>query len=165
MHFEMLRAFFAPYGDAPDRSIPRGQQDHARPACRQSCPASDSPALIRDARSSSHLQSSRACTGAMLAGPAEVLRLDTCRAWRNTCVRWWRPACVARRQLKHDGQCMLRPNLLRSRQLQWYLERKAAVLVAGGSMSNVLAAYCQDGTFSAALPCLLLWQHSGCAVT
>ena len=41
-----------------------------------------------------------------------------------------------------QSECMLRPKLLMSRQLRWYVERKAAVLEAGGSMDDVLAACC-----------------------
>ena len=57
-------------------------------------------------------------------------------------------------------ECMLRPQLLMSRQLRWYILRKAAVLEAGGSMGDVLAACCLTQSLEAALPCLLLWQLS-----
>ena len=41
--------------------------------------------------------------------------------------------------------------------LRWYVVRKAAVLEAGGSMDDVLAACCDTGSLQAAYPCLLLW--------
>ena len=60
-------------------------------------------------------------------------------------------------------ECMLRPKLLMSHKLRWYVERKAAVLEAGGSMDDVLAACCLTQSLEAALPCLLLWRLSECA--
>ena len=64
---------------------------------------------------------------------------------------------VARRQ------CMLQTALLKSKTLEWLLERKAAVQEVGGRLEDVQAACCQDGSLRQSLPCALLWQRSGCA--
>jgi hypothetical protein len=60
---------------------------------------------------------------------------------------------------------MARLQLLRVRNLRWFLERKAAVLEAGGTIEDVRTACCQTGSLRAALPCLLLYQRSGCAAS
>ena len=60
---------------------------------------------------------------------------------------------------------MQRPQLLTGHALRWYVERKAAVLEAGGSMDDVLAACCLTQSLEAALPCLLLWRLSECAAS
>ena len=59
--------------------------------------------------------------------------------------------------------CMRKPYFLKFRSLQWHLRRKAAVLEAGGSLADCRAAYYSDGSIEAALPCLLLFQHTKCA--
>ena len=60
-------------------------------------------------------------------------------------------------------QCMSRFTLTISRTLEWYLERKAAVLEAGGTLGDVRAACSQGGSMQRSLECVLLWQRSGCA--
>ena len=41
-------------------------------------------------------------------------------------------------------QCMSQTALLSSRTLEWYLEREAAVLEAGGTLGDVHAAFSQS---------------------
>ena len=156
VQFEMLRAFFAPYGDALIAVPPRSTITRA---CL--------PAVVAGVKRGADPGSGVARHAAlscvhrvMLSGPDDVLvwTRDGLRQHMRTLVATglFDVAAEARRE------CMLRPQLLRGHQLQWHLERKAAVLLAGGSMSDALEVCCHGGAFSAALPCLLLRQHSGC---
>ena len=90
---------------------------------------------------------------AMLAGPDDVLE------WTREGLKQHMRTLVAAGLFHSDAEarreCMLQPRLLKSRTLRWYLERKAAVLEAGGSMDDVLAACCHSGSLQAAYPCLL----------
>ena len=159
VQFEMLRAFFAPHGDALT-ALPKGSK--ITRACL--------PAVVAGAEHGADPGSGAARHAAlscvhrvMLSGPDQVLKWT-----RHGLAQHMRTLVAA--GLFDDATearraCMLRPKLLMSFKLQWYLKRKAAVLVAGGSMSTVLDVCCLGGAFNAALPCLLLWQHSGCAVT
>ena len=159
VQFELLRAFFAPYSDAPAtvNKMTRGLQaslpavmPHAKQTLDQRFAASQPVDL-----SSVHR--------AMLAGPSDVL------GWTREGLKHHMRTLVAAGLFHSDAEarreCMLRPKLLASSQLRWYVERKAAVLEAGGSMDDVLAACCLGGSLQNAYPCLLLWQVSGCVVS
>ena len=154
VQFEMLRAFFAPYSDAPAavRMMTRGLQASlpaVMPRAKQTL----------DKRFAAGQQMDLSCVHrAMLAGPHHVL------GWTREGLKQHMRTLVAAGLFNSDAEarreCMLRPQLLMSRQLRWYILRKAAVLEAGGSMGDVLAACCLTQSLEAALPCLLLWQLS-----
>ena len=154
VQFEMLRAFFAPYSDAPATvtRMTRGLQASlpaVLPCAKQT--------LNRSFAAGQQMDLSRVHR-AMLAGPRDVL------GWTREGLKQHMRTLVAAGLFYSDAEarreCMLRPKLLLSRQLRWYVERKAAVLEAGGSMDDVLAACCITGSLRAAFPCLLLWQLS-----
>ena len=98
---------------------------------------------------------------AMLAGPTDVLR------WTREGLQAHMRTLVAAGLFAAEADalrgCMLRNNLVKSRSLEGYLERRAAVLEAGGTADDVLAACCQNANLRTALPCLLLWRRSKCA--
>ena len=154
VQFEMLRAFFAPYGDAPATvtRMTRGLQASlpaVMPCTKQAL----------DTRSAPRQQIDLSCVHrAMLAAPDGVL------GWTREGLKQHMRTLVAAGLFHSDAEarreCMLRPKLLESHLLRWYVERKAAVLEAGGSMDDVLAACCATQSLEAALPCLLLWQLS-----
>ena len=157
MQFEMLRAFFAPYSDVPAtvRMMTRGLQaslpavmPRAEQTLDRRCAAGQPVDL-----SSVHR--------AMLAGPSHVL------GWTREGLKQHIRMLVAAGLFYSDAEtrreCMLRPKLLESHLMRWHVERKAAVLEAGGSMDNVLAACCLTQSLEAALPCSLLWRRSKCA--
>ena len=153
VHFEMLRAFFAPYSDAPAavRMMTRGLQASlpaVMPCAKQAL----------DKRSAPRQQIDLSCVHrAMLAAPDDVLR------WTREGLKQHMRTLVAAGLFHSDAEarreCMLRPKLLESHLLRWYVERKAAVLEAGGSMDDVLAACCLTCSLQAAYPCLLLWKR------
>ena len=93
----------------------------------------------------------------MLAGPHHVL--DWTREGLKQHMRTLVAAGLFHSDAEARRECMLRPRLLASHTLRWYVERKAAVLEAGGSMDDVLAACCIAGSLQAANPCLLLWKQ------
>ena len=155
VQFEMLRTFFAPHGDAPAVIMRMTKSLRAcLPAMVQHGPLDTKPVTARkNAMSCLHK--------AFLAGPTHVL------SWTRQGLKQHLRMLVAIGlfdDAAHARQgCMLRPELLKSRQLSWFLRRKAAVLTAGGSMDDVLAACCVGGNQEAAYPCLLLWKQLGCA--
>ena len=157
VQFEMLRAFFAPYSDTPATvtRMTRGLQASVpavMPCAKQTL----------DKRFASGQQMDFSSVHrAILAGPHHELE------WTREGLKQHMRTLVAAGLFHSDAEarreCMLQPRLLRSHQLRWYLECKAAVLEAGGSMDELLAACCHGGSLQAAYPCLLLWQLSRCA--
>ena len=154
VQFEMLRTFFAPHGDAPGVII---RMTKGLRACL--------PAMVQDGALDTEAVTARkvaiSCLHkAVLAGPMQV------PSWTRQGLKQHMRMLVAIGlfdDANHARQgCMLRPKLLRGSQLSWFLQRKAAVLTAGGSMDDVLAACCVDGNKEAAYTCLLLWKQSGC---
>ena len=148
VQFEMLRAFFAPYSDAPAtvRMMTRGLQaslpavmPRAEQTFDRRCAAGQPVDL-----SSVHR--------AMLAGPSLVLE------WTREGLKQHMCTLVAAGLFHSDAEarreCMSRPRLLESHLLRWYVERKAAVLEAGGSMDDVLAACCLSGSLQNCIPVL-----------
>ena len=144
VQFEMLRAFFAPYSDAPATvtTMTRG--------LRASLPAvMPSAKQTLDKRFAAGQQMDLSSVHrAMLAGPHHVLE------WTREGLKQHMRTLVAAGLFHSDAEarreCMQRPQLLRSHKLRWYVVRKAAVLVAGGSMDDVLAACCYGGSLQAA---------------
>ena len=157
VQFEMLRAFFAPYSDAPATvsRMTRGLQASLPAIMPHAEQAPDTRSAPRQQIDLSNVHRT------MLAGPNEVL------GWTREGLTQHMRTLVAAELFHSDDEarreCMLRPRLLTSRTLRWLLECKAAVLEAGGSMDDVLAACCHGGSLQAAYPCLLLWQLSRCA--
>ena len=156
VQFEMLRAFFAPTGDAPAKvaRMTKGLQA-SLPAV---VPDANQP-QIKSPGPQPHVDLS--CVHrAMLAGPSDVL------VWTREGLKQHMRTLVAAGLFASDDEarreCMQRPQLLTSHKLRWYVERKAAVLEAGGRMDDVLAACCLPWSLNPALPGLLLWQRSGC---
>ena len=158
VQFEMLRAFFAPYSDAPATvtRMTRGLQA-SLPAvmpCAEQAPDTRSARRQQIDLSSVHRT--------MLAGPNDVL------GWTREGLKQHMRTLVAAGLFHSDAQarrgCMLRPKLLATSQLRWYVERKAAVLEAGGSMDDVLAVCCNTGALQSAYPGLMMWQLARCAL-
>ena len=59
--------------------------------------------------------------------------------------------------------CMHRLRLLTYHTLQWYLERKAAVIAVGGTQDDILGVLCANPSMQRVLHSLLLWQRARCA--
>ena len=156
VQFEMLRAFFAPYGDAP-AVVPRMSKDLKR--CLPAVVPSSSSALAPSAGPAEH--SKLSCVHrAMLAGPDSVLSIT--RLGLKQHMRTLVVAGLFANESEARQECMAHPKLLACLSLRWHLERKAAVLEAGGSKGDVLAACCDMGALGHAHSCLLLWQRSEC---
>ena len=159
VQFEMLRAFFAPYGDAPATIV------RMTKGLRASLPAvvpGATPAVGTTPEPTLHADIS--CVHkAILACPSYMT------SWTREGLRQHMRTLVAAGLFADDEnarrECMQRPHLLQGNMLRWYIERKAAVLEAGGSMDDALAACCNTGSTQSAYPCLLLWQRSRCAAT
>ena len=156
VQFEMLRAFFAPDSDAPatvtkmTRGL-RASLPAVMPCAKQTLDKRFAAGQQMDL-SSVHR--------AMLAGPDVVLE------WTREGLKQHMRTLVAAGLFHSDAEarreCMQRPQLLSSHKLRWYVVRKAAMLEAGGSTDDALAACCYGGSLQAAYPCLLLWQLSRC---
>ena len=139
VQFEMLRAFFAPYGDSLVALLRVHKHMHG---CL--------PAVVPGAEripgsgSGSARHADLSCVHrAMLFGLDDVL------GWTREGLTQHMRTLVAVGLFECEAEarqgCMLRPKLLQSCQARWYLVRKAAVLEAGGSMDDVLAASCDTG--------------------
>ena len=130
----MLRAFFAPHGDALT-AVPRGSK--ITRACL--------PAVVPGAEHGADPGSGAARHAAlscahrvMLSGPADVLRWT-----RHSLAQHMRTLVAAGLfdDAAEAGQaCMLRPQLLKHHKLQWYLERKGGG--AGGGRQHEHRARC-----------------------
>ena len=148
--FAMLRKVFQPWSDEL-------VQDLSRTDITREC----LPAVARDApppaRTTLAAASERGhCSlvhKAMLAGPAEVLcwTREGLEAHMRTLVAVGLFTTGA--DVRHE--CTLQLSLLRSRKLEWYLARKAAVRELGGSAEDVLAACCQTTSLQVLLRRLL----------
>ena len=157
-HYTMLRNVFHPCGDGI-------AQDLSKTVISWEC----LPAVAKDADPPTSTALAAAskrglCSlvhKAMLAGPIDMLRWT--REGLEAHMRTLVPAGLFAAEADALRGCMLRHGFLRSYRLEWYLERRAAVLEAGGTADDVLAACCQNANLRTALPCLLLWQRSKCA--
>ena len=131
-HFDMLRDFFLPWSD--ELATDWGKTDITR-ACL--------PAVVHEAMHASAagtLQPQHKVISslhkAVLAGPSDILRVthDGLREHMRTLV----DAGLFDSEDDARQACMLRLALLYPYSLRWYLERKAAVLEAGGTLPDVV---------------------------
>ena len=137
--FAMLREVFQPWGDEL-------AQDLGKTAITQEC----LPAVARDAPpptpSTLAAASKRGqCSlvhKAMLAGPVQVLKWT--REGLKTNMRTLVGAGLFDTEAEALRGALLRNKLLASHKLEWYLERRVAVLEAGGTADDVLAACTQS---------------------
>ena len=157
VQFEMLRAFFAPYGDAL-AVLPR--MTKGVPGCLPAV-VPEAMRTVDSGRKSGRHADVSCVHRAMLFAHSDVLSWT--REGLTQHVRKLVAVGLFEGETEARQGCMLRPWLLQSRQARWYLERKAAVLEAGGSMDDALAACCATGAVARALPVLMLWQHTQCA--
>ena len=148
--YAMLREVFQPWSDEL-------AQDLSRTAITREC----LPAVARDAPpptpSTLAAASKRGLCSlvhkAMLAGHTDLLR------WTRDGLEAHSRRLVAAGlfESKEDArrECLLRSKLLASRKLEWYLERRVAVLEAGGTADDVLAACTQSCSLRVLLERLL----------
>ena len=154
--FAMPREVFQPGGDEL-------AQDLGRTAITQEC----LPAVARDALPPTPAALAAAskrglCSlvhKAMLAGPADVLKWtrDSLEAHMRTLVG----AGLFDTEAEALRGCLLRNKLLASSKPEWYLERRVAVLEAGGTADDVLAA-CMQGCSLQVLLKRLLYIRAKC---
>ena len=150
-HIAMLRDVFGPFADELADDIRRTD---ITPACL--------PAVAHTASNSSGAdqsgQSISCLHKACLAGPDNVMRWSRWRLEQHL-----HNLVVA--GLVADGAearraCMQDSRFLHIHSLRWLLERKAAVLAAGGTMDDVRSVCCATYTMQRVLEGLLFWQRA-----
>ena len=150
--FVMMRALFRPYGD---------ELVDADGLRRTSITAACLPAVVR--ATDSDLAGSTSISRlhkAMLAGPSSWMSCTP--AVLKKAVRALVTARLFATEDAARRGCMLHTNLMSCHTPEWYMERKAAVLEAGGTMDVVRLACSQSSELQRAMPGLLLFQRSGC---
>ena len=150
-HFNMLRRFFAPWGDEL-------VDDLNRTTISQDC----LPAVVQDGLLVASVSDAVNCISrlhkAALAGPFVFW------AWSEEGLAQHMRTLVEAGLFTTEADarqgCMSRNALLAACKVEWYVWRKAAVLEAGGTMEHVHVACCRNGHIQAALPGLLLFKRS-----
>ena len=155
--FVMLREVFSPCGDELADDIDKME------ITRECLPAVALGAddVTGDYRATSDRLAISRLHKVMLSGPGVVLHYTLPGLERSLDTLVAAGLCATGADARR--QCMSQSALISAYSLSWYLERKAAVLEAGGTMSDVRAACCRSGGTRASLPCVLLWQQSKCA--
>ena len=158
LRFVLLRKIFWPWGDehATDLRLMR---------IPSGCLPADALDAVQDAAddrfaTSDHLAISN-LHKVMLCGPPEVFWYTQGGMKRHLRTLVAAGLCASSADARR--WCMLQSALLNAHVLSWYLERKAAVLEAGGTLDDARTACCRNGGMQKALPCMLLWQQSKCA--
>ena len=157
--YTMLRSVFHPWSDELADSVGKSI---ITPACL--------PAVVPDSEAACAMRQYGPTPGkapisqlhkAVLAGPVSLLVCMRDGLQRRT--RMLVAAGLYATEADAARACMQRTPLLLSRKLEWYLERKVAVMEGGGTLDDVRTACCCTQSLQAALPCLLLWQRARCA--
>ena len=151
--FTMLRNIFRPWGDDLAPNVIRTE-------ITQSC----LPAVANDATVDCFANENGLPISflhkSMLAGHTGVLQCSDGGLKRHM------RTLVAAGLFDTDAQarhaCMRETRFLPMYSLEWYLERKAAMLEAGGTLDDVRAACCQFASLRACLPRVLLSQRCRC---
>ena len=160
--YVMLRKAFALWGDELADSINRTKiPNTCLPAVAISIADGNARSIKTTQRSATSGPATISCLHkAMLAGPVSLM----CFASDGLDIQMRRlVAGLCASDSDARRQCMLQTKLVNRRTLEWYLERKAAVLEASGTLEGARAACCQNGSLQTSLECVLLWQRSGCA--
>ena len=157
--YAMLRSFFHPCSDELAVSVARAI---ITPACLPAvAPDSEAARAVPQRGPASGMAPISQLHKAVLAGPDSLLLCT--RDGLQTHTRTLIAAGLCATEADAARACMRRTSLLLPRKLEWYLERKAAVLEAGGTLDDVCTACCCPNGLQAAIPCLLLWQRARCA--
>ena len=161
--YVMLRKAFAPWGDDLADSVERTKiPNTCLPAVATGIGDGNARSIKTTQRSATSGPATISCLHkAMLAGPVSLM----CFASDGLDIQMRRLVAAGLCASDSDArrQCMLQTKLVDRRTLEWYLERKAAVLEASGTLEGARAACCQNGSLQTSLECVLLWHWSGCA--
>ena len=161
--YVMLRKAFAPWGDELADSVERTKISiTCLPAVATGIGDGNALSIEATQHSAPSGPASISCLHkAILSGPVELMRFSA--DGLDVQMRRLVAAGLCASDADARRQCMSHFTLMISRTLEWYLERKAAVLEAGGTLGDVHAACSQRGSMQRSLECVLLWQRSGCA--
>ena len=157
--FTMLRNFFHPWGDELADDI---RLTKITAACLPAVVHSAVHVLEEAPAKADHGQISR-LHKAVLAGTRSLMIFTWDGLEDTMCTLAAAGLCANEEDARRLS--IQRISLLKSRTLGWFLERKAAVLEAGGDEYDVLAACCQNTSLQATLKRLLLHKRAGCAAS
>ena len=148
--YTMLRDVFQPWSDELAQDLGRTDitQECLPAVARDASPPAPTALLVASKRGPCSLVHK-----AMLAGPVPVLQWT--REGLEEHVRTLVAAGLFATEAAALRACLLRNKLLASHKLEWYLERRVAVLEAGGTADDVLAACTQTASLRVLLAHLL----------
>ena len=154
--YVMLRELFAPWGDALADDL-----RHTK-ITSECLPAAALSALVTtgDCSATSDRLAISRLHKLVLSGPVSVLQLTRTRLQEQMATLVAAGLCATGADARR--LCMSHNALLAPYRLSWYLERKAAVLEAGGTLHDVRAACCCSASLQTSLPYVLLWQRVKC---